>query len=286
MEDFIKAGKIAKEVREYSKTIVKPGIKLIDLADKIEKKISELGAKSAFPVNLSLNSVAAHYTPKENDETVFEKDDILKIDVGVHVNGYIGDTAVTVGNNKELINASQDALKAATKIVNIGTELREIGKEINDAITSHGFQPIVNLSGHGLDKFVIHTSPSVPNYDNGDTTQLKDGDTIAIEPFATDGKGKVGEGGPSSIYKLNEIKPIRDMTARKVLKFIQEEYNTLPFAERWITKKFPKGKFALLSLARSGIVKEYAQLPETSKGLVSQAEHSYLIKEKTIVTTI
>ncbi len=286
MKDFIKAGKIAKEAREYSKTIAKPGILLIELAEKIEKKIIELGARPAFPVNLSLNTIAAHYAPKQTDKTIFEKNDLLKIDIGVHVNGYIGDTAFTIGNNKELIKASEDALKAASKIVAIGTELREIGKEINEAIKSHGFQPVINLSGHGLGYFQIHTTPSIPNFDNNDTTKLKDGDTIAIEPFATDGQGKVSEGGPSGIFRLVQAKPIRYNTSRKVLKFIQEEYNTLPFAERWITTKFSGGKFALLSLSRAGIIKEYSQLPESSKGLVSQAEHSFLIKEKVKITTL
>ena len=289
MEDFsdwIKAGKIAAEARDYGKSIAKPCISLLELADKIEAKIFELGGKTAFPVNLSLNHIAAHYTPTLNDKTLYNEGDILKIDVGASFNGAVGDTALTVGNNKELILASKEALAAAIKLCTPGTELREIGKVVRETINSHGFQPVTNLTGHGLARYVVHFGISVPNYDNGDRTKLFDGQTIAIEPFATEGQGRITEGGISNIYRLISKKPTRSPVGRKVIEFVNKEYKTLPFAKRWVEKAVPSSGLIFQSLVREGILHSYGQLPEISKGLVSQHEHSIIVGDKPIVTTL
>jgi methionyl aminopeptidase len=285
MDDWIKAGKIAGESLKYGKSLAKPGIKLLELADKIEAKIIELGGKPAFPVNLSLNHLAAHYAPPINDETILGEEDLLKIDVGAHVNGYVGDTALTVGSETELIKASEDALNAALKICEPGTKLMELGRAIQDAITGHGFSPIKNLSGHGITKFKLHSGVSIPNYDNGNETGLVEGQVIAIEPFATSGVGKVMEGKPSGIYRLSNPKPTRNPTARQLMSFMQKEYNGLPFARRWILRKFPNASLALAIMEREGILHQYNQLPEESKALVSQAEHTIIIGDKSVITT-
>ncbi|HII14748.1 MAG TPA: type II methionyl aminopeptidase [Nanoarchaeota archaeon] len=286
MEDWINAGKIAGECLNYGCDIAKPGITLLELAEKIEGRIKELGAKPAFPVNLSLNSMAAHYTPSADDKTVFGDEDILKIDVGVHVNGHIGDTARTLGKDANLIKASEDALNAAIQLCVPGVKLREIGKVIANAISDHNFISIRNLSGHGITTFNLHSGISIPNYDNGDEDQLKEGQIIAIEPFATNGSsGRVAEGKPSGIYKLARVKPVRDPAARKMLSFIANEYSSLPFASRWLEKDFPKAKFLMQVLFREGILRSYPQLYESSKGNVSQAEHTILIKEKPVILT-
>jgi len=280
-----KAGEISAEVLAYGKKLAVPGVKLCELADKIEKKIEALGGKVAFPTNLSLNHIAAHYTPPPNDKTVLCEKDILKIDVGAQINGFIGDTALTIGPNKELIKASEEALKEAIKITAPGTEVRIIGKAISETIRSFGFSPIANLSGHQLGKYVLHAGITIPNYDNGDCTTLKEGQVIAIEPFATDGEGAVKNGKPSGIYRLDKLGTPRHLLARKVLQFIKEEYRTLPFSKRAITKKFPSSTFALLMLEKNGIIYQYDQLPERSRGLVSQTEHTIMVKDKPIVLT-
>ncbi|RME54146.1 type II methionyl aminopeptidase [Candidatus Woesearchaeota archaeon] len=284
-DDWLKAGKIAGEVLNYAKSIAKPGLKLIDIAKKVDAKIYELGAKPAFPVNLSLNSVAAHYTPNVNDEKVFNDGDMLKIDVGVQVNGAIGDTALTVGGDEELVKASREALNAAIKEAYAGNEVRMVGKVIQETISSFGFAPVKNLSGHGLSEYVIHSGKTIPNYDNGDQTLLQEGDTIAIEPFATDGDGLVIEGALSNIYRLDNVKPVRDMKARKIVKFVEENYKTLPFARRWLEEKFGNVSFALMLLVREGVLHSYPQLKERSNGMVAQSEHSLYIGDKSVVTT-
>jgi len=285
MEDWIKAGKITAECINYAKELVGVGLSYLETAEKIEKNIFDLGGKCAFPVNISVNEIAAHDTPFMDDKRVFKEGDLVKIDIGVSVNGAIGDSAVTIdlGDNKELVKASEKALSEAIKVIKLGVELREIGKKINEAIKSFGFNPIKNLSGHGLDRYKVHTGLNIPNYDNLDNKGLERG-YIAIEPFATTGGGKIAEGKRSGIYKLEKVKPVRNNLARDLLKFISKEYQTLPFAKRWL-KSFKALNFSLNALEKEGIIKEYPLLVESSKGMVSQAEHTlYIGKEVKVLT--
>ncbi|HLC60090.1 MAG TPA: type II methionyl aminopeptidase [Candidatus Nanoarchaeia archaeon] len=279
--DFIKAGKISAEAIEYGKTLITKGNSLLETTELIEKKIFELGGKPAFPVQISCDDIAAHFCAMEDDLTIFENQ-VVCLDLGVHVNGAIGDTAYTIdlsGKYSDLVQAAQKALEEALKIVNVGTELREIGKTIQDAIKSYGFNPVRNLSGHGLGLYDIHTSPTLPNFDNGDKTKLKENMTFAIEPFSTTGAGIVGEKGHPTVFMMQHKRNVRSPITRQVLKEI-ESYENLPFAERWLTRKFgAKANFALRELSQLGMIHQFPPLVETSKGLVAQAEHSILIDE-------
>ena len=284
-QDWIKAGEIAGKARDFGAKLIKKGEKLIVVTEKVEEKIKELGGELAFPTQISRNEVAAHYNAIVNDETVFGND-VVKIDVGVQINGAIGDTATTVdltGENQDLVDASRDALNNALKVVKAGVTLKEVGKVIQETISSAGFAPVRNLCGHGLDIYKIHDVPSVPNFDNGDETVLKEGQTIAIEPFASKGSGIVVEGKKSEIYRFLERKPTRNPTARKVMAFVEKEYNGLPFAKRHLVKKFGNVSLALALLERDGVLQHYNQLVDKSKGLISQAEHSVIVGKK--VTT-
>lgn len=281
-DSLIKAGEIARKARDYAKEISKENVKYLELAEKIENKIIELGGKPAFPVDVSVDGIAAHDTPLFNDERVLKKGDLAKIDLGVHIDGYIADTAVTVevnsDKNKKLIEAAEKALKEAVKIAIPGTKLFEIGQVIQDEISNFGFISIKNLSGHGLGQYIVHTSPTIPNYNNNDQTKLKEDMVIAIEPFATIGQGMVVEGKMSSIYSLMRVKNTRNFEARKVVKFIEDNYRTLPFAERWLVKQFGvKAQILLKLLENEKIIEQYTVLPEKSKSLVSQAEHTILV---------
>ncbi len=282
MEDYIKSGEICKKAREYGITLVKEGTKLLDIAEKVEEKIKELGGECAFPVDVSLNHIAAHDTPRFNDDRILKNGDVVKLDIGVHVNGKVSDTAVTVevGTKKyeNLIKASEEALDAAIKIIKPGVKLREIGSAIQETIQKYGYSPIINLSGHGVDEYEVHSKPTIPNYDNNDDTELKENMVIAIEPFATDGEGKITEGKPSGIYELINEKNTRNNNARKIINFVKERYKTLPFCERWLIKEFGVGaKLSLLLLEREGIIKQFNILPEIKKGQVSQAERTVIV---------
>jgi len=288
MKDWKKAGNIAKEALIYGKGLIKVDASVLEVVEKVEKKIFDLGGKPAFPTQISINEMAAHFTPIK-DELKFKAGDVVKLDVGAHVNGAIGDNALTVdfGDNKELLKASEEALKNAIKVVQVGTQLREIGKAIDETISSHGFNPIKNLSGHSIDIYEQHSGITIPNYDDGDDYELEEGVVIAIEPFATNGVGKIEEGKDSGIYKLQGIKNVRNQMTKKILDYIEKEYKTLPFTSRWLYKKFPEFNvnFALKILERDGMLYHYKQLPEKSKGLVSQFEHTLLVNDKVEILT-
>lgn len=289
LENYRKAGKIAAEVVKYAKHFIKPGMPLLEIAEKIESKIFELGGKPAFPVNLAINEVAAHSTPSSNDERKAEG--LLKVDIGVHVNGAIADTAFSLDLTKEkkygkLIEASEKALDEAFKKIKKDITLSEIGLSIQETITSFGFSPIKNLSGHQLGSFLVHAGLTIPNYENNNSTKIEEG-AYAIEPFATFGQGIVYDGGKSGIYRLEKEAGVRDSTARKIYQHIKDEYKTLPFCERWLTKKFgSRTRISLFFLEKAGILHHYAQLIEKSHAPVSQAEHTIIVHEKeTEVTT-
>jgi len=289
IEDIKKAGKVASEVVAFAKSFIKPGMPLLEIANKIEHKITELKGKPAFPVNLSINEIAAHYTPSYNDET--KAQGLLKVDIGVQINGLTADTAFSLDleeakENKELIEASEKALKEALKTMNKEVTLSEIGKSIEKPIKLFKFQPIQNLSGHKIEKYNLHAGITIPNYENSSPVQIVPG-LYAIEPFSTSGLGKVKDGKPSGIYKLEKPGNVRDSFAREVLNFIAEEYQTLPFCSRWIHKKFgTRGLLALRQIEQQGLLHHYPQLIEISGKKVAQTEHTVLItgKDKIITT--
>lgn len=290
IENLKKAGEIHKRVMDYARSIVKPGMKLLDLAEKIDGKILELGGKAAFPVNLSIDEVAAHATPSHNDEGIARG--LLKIDIGVHVDGYVADGAFSVDledseENKNLIEAAQAGLNAALEVIGEGVILSEIGKAVEEKIKSFGFSPVLNLSGHEVKRYDLHAGMNIPNYDSGQDDKIIDG-SYAIEPFSTNGAGKVRDGKPSGIYHLERMGNIRDNFAREVLVYIAEEFDELPFCSRWIHKKFGgRGLIALRQMEQAGLIYQYPQLVEVGKGKVAQAEHTVIITDgKKIITTL
>jgi len=283
-----KAGNIAAQARDYGASMIKPGASVLEVTEAVEKKIVELGGGFAFPTQISLNDVAAHYCADPDDKLIFKEGDIAKIDVGVHIDGYIGDTAVTVdlGTNPDLVNASHEALAAAIMIAKPGVTLGQLGRAIDAAIRKRGMTPVINLSGHGLDQYVFHGSPSIPNVDTGDRTKLEKGMVIAIEPFATPGKGLIYESGNANIFSQVSEKPVRNMITRDVMKEISK-YRMLPFTTRWLVRKFPlyKVNFALKELMNMDIIRSYPPLPERTHAFVSQAEHTLIVDDEPIVTT-
>ena len=300
-EKIIQAGKIAKQVREFIEPLIKKDTPLLEIAEKIEDKIKELGGEPAFPTNLSINNIADHNTPSHNDETLAHG--LLKIDFGVHIDGWIADTAFSIDlenseENKKLIQASKDALDNALSLISKGhgvggrgdavgkITLSEIGKTIQKTIESYGFSPIVNLNGHEMKQYELHAGLIIPNINDEKDILLKQG-LYAIEPFATTGNGKVHDGKPSGIYMLTDEKTPRSQTAREVLNFIIEKYSTLPFCSRWVVKELgTKSLFGLKQLEDNGNLHNFSQLVESQESKVAQAEHTILIeKDNVIVTT-
>ena len=281
LSDWKKAGHAAREALVYGASLIKPGIKFTDVSDAVEKKLKELGADLAFPVNISINATAAHDVPFSLDERTFTADDIIKLDVGATVNGAIGDNAMTIdltGKHQKLLKASQEARDEAIKILKPGLHVHEIGKVIEKTITSYGFKPVRNLSGHSIQEYTVHAGITIPNYDDGDHTELQEGMVIAIEPFATDGEGLIGEGPNAEIFSLIQKKPVRSLITREALKHL-EDRKGLPTSTRWLAQRMGavRASVALKEMNQLDMMHLYPPLVEIKKGMVSQAEHTILI---------
>jgi methionyl aminopeptidase len=289
LENYLKAGEINKKAQKKALTVIQENVLLLDAVEEIEDFIKKNHAKLAFPVNISINEIAAHFTPSNECKQKFQANDLIKVDIGTAVEGFIADAAFSISFNKKhdkLIQASKNALEAGVKKFNVDVELKEIGKVIEKEIKSLGFNPIQNLSGHGLKKGVIHAPPNIPNIANNDDRVIEDNEAYAIEPFACNGEGFVREGIQTEIFELKEVKPIRNMHARKILEFIEKEFDSFPFALRQIQKELKLSefnlKFGLKELQLKEIIKSYPVLKEKDGILVSQNETSLIAFNKKI----
>jgi len=272
------AGEILAQVRDEAAERVEVGTGYLEISEWAEDRIRELGGEPAFPVNVSVNEEAAHGAAgPDDDRTIGE--DLVKLDLGVHIDGWLADTAVTVdlAGEAELTEAAAEALDAALDLVEPGVETGEIGAAIEDAIEGYGYNPVVNLTGHGLGHWEQHTTPNIPNRAVEQSAELEVGDVVAVEPFATDGGGKVQEGSQEEIFALEREGSVRDRTARQALEQITEEFRTLPFAARWLDVRRPE--MALRRLQRQDIVHGYPVLKEEDGRMVSQKEHTVIVTE-------
>jgi methionyl aminopeptidase len=283
-ELYREAGAIAARVMREGVEKARPGGRLLDLVTFIEGRIRELEARPAFPCNLSLNDVAAHYTPTAWDETLFRKGDLLKLDIGVHVQGYIADIARTVvvgGGGHPLIDAAEKALSRAVEEIGPGARTNEVGRAIEETIEAEGFHPVVNLTGHKLGRFQLHGGTIIPNIWTRHGEEIQVGDVFAVEPFATDGLGKVTDDPNAVIFRYLRDRPLRMREARMILHHVKEHYGHLPFAERWISPLVPRTRLnpAIRQLVFSGALHAYHILREKNRGLVAQAEHTVIVTE-------
>ncbi|MEM5843629.1 MAG: type II methionyl aminopeptidase [Candidatus Aenigmatarchaeota archaeon] len=282
-EKYKKACSISQEVREYAKSLIKEGEKVLEVAEKIERKIEELGGKPAFPVNISINEISAHYSPDSNDITVIKNNDLVKIDIGIHIDGYIWDSAFTVCVNEKthpLIEVSEKALREALKLIKPGTKVCEISEVVETVITENGFNPVRNLCGHGLERFNQHAHPTIPNGKNSIKEEIKEGQAIAMEVFVTNGSGWVKESFPTLIYKYKQDKPTRLLEGRRILELAKTKFEKLPFARRWLRGIISPLKIdlALRQLVEVDALIEYPILKEETNGLVAQSEETVLVE--------
>ena len=291
-ENYVKAGRIASEVREYARTQDHTGRTLSDICNDIEQEIFKKGGEPAFPVNVSLNDIAAHYTAVPNDPITVKNSDVLKIDVGVHIDGYIADTAVTVSYDtryQNLIDIAQKALDEAISIARSNTRVSDIGRIIEKTITKYGCKPIQNLSGHSLERYTIHAGKSIPNiWTIGHSFNLSINKVYAIEPFVTtkDGQGIVYEGRVRNIYGLASRKRTKDQKLDEFLEYLWNKFKTLPFALRWIVKEYEEKEALsfLETLIKKKNVHAYPILVEGANRIVVQAEHTIIPQESNTIT--
>ncbi len=285
IEEFAEVGRIAAKIREESRQLVNVGEGLLDIAETIEGMVREQGCDPAFPTNVSVNDIAAHYTPEAGDKTLLGEKDIVKVDLGVERNGAIADTAYTVdlsGNYATLVEASEKALEAAIAAIKPGVTVGSIGGVIEDTIKGYGYRPVANLTGHRISTGMLHTGIDVPCVKSEDPYQFQVGEIYAIEPFATNGKGFVSDSDQVEIFSLYMPGALRLRESRKILQNVIDRYGLLPFAERWLAQDFKSRlllKNALKEMLRMQVLKAYPVLKEMGGGLVSQAEHTIVVEE-------
>ena len=294
IEDYIKAGKIAGEVRENVRKKDWIGSTLAEICEYVESEIIKRGAKCAFPVNTSLNEVAAHYTAEPNDPKTVSDSDLIKIDLGAQINGYIADTAVTVNYDPQydsLVQAAENALQAAMSMIKVGVKSKDVGRKIQNTIMDMGLKPIANLSGHSLDQYTIHAGKTVPNMWTIGSFSFSENEAFACEPFVTtkNALGFVRNGKIKNIFALASRKMTKDDEADKLLEYIWNNFNMLPFALRWIVKEWEEKEARRLLdfLVKKKVVKAYAILVEANGKTVAQAEHTFIPTQTGVtVTTI
>lgn len=289
LADLRKAGQVASAARDIGMGLVKEGAKLFDVAQEVEGYIRSKGCGIAFPCNISINEVAAHYTPCVDDKKVFQIGDVVKVDCGAEINGYVGDTAgtVEVGTKRyrSLIESSKRARDTVAEFVGAGIPIGEIGRAVEMTMFQDGFKPIQNLCGHEIKPYNLHAGLSVPNYPNGDMTRLELGMIVAIEPFATNGEGIVDNGPPGNIVRILREKKLADPKAQEFFDYVKGEFKSFPFCAR--SCDFPDAEKHVKTLIRHWILSSYAQMVETKKGITTQHEHTfYIAGERAEITTL
>jgi methionyl aminopeptidase len=290
-ESLMEAGRIASRVRKEARSEVEVGRRIIEICDFVERRTRELGGRSAFPCNVDIDKVAAHYTSPVGDELVIPDGSLVKVDIGVHVDGYIADTATTICLNPSLddmVKAAEAGLDAAIKNLRAGVSSSEIGALIERAIRARGYTPIRNLTGHMMSRYMVHAGKSIPNVSSMPGDMIREGEVYAVEPFSVppNAAGVVTDGPPSNIYIFQKKRSVKGL-AKRMVKFIQSQYRTMPFASRWVLRKYPgpEGAEAFSELLRSRCLYAYPQLVERSQAPVAQAEHTMIVTEDGCVVT-
>ena len=287
LEKFRLSGRILRETREEMRAYVKENMLVIDVCEKTEGLIRAKGGKPAFPCNVSINEVVAHYTAPPGDTLRIPEGSTVKVDLGVHVDGYVTDSAFTASFNSEgrsMVSTAEQALKTALENIHGDMALGKIGGLIETSIKNRGFKPISNLTGHSVGRYLIHAGLSIPNVAQVSLSKVKTGEVYAIEPFVTlpDAVGRVDDSPQSTIYRLLKAKAVKSESAKKLLKYIESNFRTLPFAERWVINVVPKEqhKVAFKELLAAKAIMSYPVFVEVSKKPVAQAEHTVLLKDE------
>jgi methionyl aminopeptidase len=285
LEKLRRSGFISATAREHGKKLIKPGARIEAIAREVEQVIYDMGGKPAFPAQLSRNHIAAHYCSPPDDPTVLGPEDIVKLDLGTQVDGYVTDNAVTVdlreGEGSLIVAASRMALDNAISVMGPGASITEIGRQIESTVKALGFNPIYNLTGHGVARYIIHCAPSIPNYPDMKAGRLRANMTIACEPFVCDGKGYIDCDGESEVFMLRrEIKP-KDSVPQDVINAVGVTEG-LPFARRQLLPTLGSQKRveeALKLLKKKALIDEYPPLCEKKGVRVAQTEHTIFISE-------
>ncbi|MCR9248147.1 MAG: type II methionyl aminopeptidase [bacterium] len=285
LEKLRESGRISATALAHGRKMIEPGTRIEEIQRAVEAKIREMGGEPAFPAQISRNHIAAHYCSPPDDPTTLQAGDIVKLDCGTHVDGYVTDNATTVdlrdGDGSMLCTASRMALENAISRMGPGVSLTEVGREVENTIEQLGFQPVRNLCGHGVARYTIHCAPSVPNYADPKAAKLRPNMTIACEPFASDGKGMIDVDGKSEVFMLKRpIKPRDNLPAD--IKAAMAATERLPFARRDLVRSLGSldaCEKALRMLLKKKLIEDYPPLCEKPGVRIAQFEHTIFIHE-------
>jgi methionyl aminopeptidase len=290
---WMRAGQVAADALAFGRTLAVPGARVVDVAAGIEQRIRDAGLGQAFPCTVSIDAVAAHWTPTHDDPTVLKEGQVVKLDCGAELDGALSDNACTVevggaGLHRRLIEASEACLREAIAIIGPNVDLGTVGAAIEMTAKDFGFKPLQNLTGHSLETYNLHAGLTVPNVPMKVNRRPRIGDVLACEPFVTDGQaGRVENSGPGNIYHYQRGRPLRLPSAKKLLQSVERNHPKLPFAERWLTGALEPHKLGvnLLQLQKEAAIKHYPALSEASGGMVAQTEATLVITEDGCVVT-
>ncbi len=288
-EQYFRAGRIVGAMKSWVKSQVTPGTKYTDIATRVEEEIVRRGAQPAFPCGIGVNEVTAHYAPLETDPSVIDEGDVVKVDYGLHIDGYIADTAVTVTFNpiyQSLLETTERALRAAIDIAMKDRRTGELGRAIHAEAEREGFKTITNLSGHTLEQYLVHAGKSIPNVFVPNLPVLKKGDVFAVEPFLTtgDAAGYVVEASQETIYSVIGRKRTGVKGADELLDKIWSMRRTLPFTPRWFGRDYEKEDLneLLETLKSKRLLRGYGTLVEASSRPVAQFEDTLALEDGTV----
>lgn len=283
-QNYFKAGDISKEIKKEVEARNWERKTYLEICEFVESEIRKRGAEPAFPCNVCANETAAHYTAEIDDPSTVSENSLLKIDVGVHVEGYIADTAVTVCYNEDLLDmaeATKAALAEALRVVRSGARTSDVGKVVENYATKRGYLPIANLSGHALEQYVVHAGTSVPNVWSQSPSAFKQDKAYAVEPFFTtpNGGGYVVEGKSQNIFGLVARKNTKDQELNRFLEAVWNKCRSLPFSARWFQEDFQKTRLndIISRLIKLKLIRSYPVLIEAKNCPVAQAEHTVAI---------
>jgi methionyl aminopeptidase len=292
---YKKSGQIVSKIRKMAVNHVEADMKILDLIEFVEGNIIEMGGKPAFPCNVSINEITAHYTSPPGDESTIKKGDLVKIDLGAQVDGYIADSAISVLVGQDdsnviedseqdlylkMIETAQEALESAISTIKDGIEIGKVGTAIEKTINNRGLNSVSNLTGHSMDRWILHSGLSVPNVKEDNPHKIQEGDVLAIEPFVTNGVGRVGDMTDAYIFRFLRERPMRMVQARKLIDIISTNYRNLPFSQIWLTEHVSSKQLnmAMRQLLASRAIYPYHVLKEKSNARVAQAEHTVIVE--------
>ncbi|KAJ3497501.1 hypothetical protein NLG97_g1857 [Lecanicillium saksenae] len=309
LNDYRKSAEVHRQVRRWVQETVKPGHTLTEIAVGIEDGVrallgnqglepgASLRSGLGFPTGLSLNNCVAHYTPNPGrKDTVLQYDDVMKVDFGVQINGWIVDSAFTMAFNPtydNLLAAVKDATNSGIQTAGIDVRICDVSAAIQETMESYEVEirgkvypvkPVRNLCGHDIKHYHIHGQKTIPFVKHSDETKMEEGEVFAIETFGSTGRGYTREEDGIYGYGLNDDAPSRVNlplnSANKVFKTVKENFGTLVFARRYLDRLGVDRYVAGLNcLVANGILEAYAPLVDIAGSYSAQFEHTILLRE-------